>query len=391
MKLKHLLALFLIIAGMGFFTCGFCAQPKEKAKLTKIEKTAKKYNEKRLKIKAQIENTDKLLQDADSAILVNNAEIQTSQSVIDSRNNNLKKLENAMKNLGTKALTEDEAKLLKEITNSGLDEENAKECEAFLKNTTQKLTPAGKAMFTEAADLYALESETQINTLNAYITELQEDIFAKREARKKLSIQKDELQKELLASEEKCDEIAQQIAEEKEETQKSAPKNENETPKIAMTIIVPPNAFKFVKYEPDVQMFDIQLRNARIFIPQPASEKQNLAENTVDIALADDYTLILLEEKPVVWLEEVIIAPAEKSVDKNDAKTAQENQIPAENPSTAVIYSFERLCGSNLPSKIHNPAMTEDISELKKYKELNLNTYFTFSPEEIICPGKNCK
>ena len=29
--------------------------------------------------------------------------------------------------------------------------------------------------------------------------------------------------------------------------------------------------------------------------------------------------------------------------------------------------------------------------ELKKYKELNLNTYFTFSPEEIICPNKNCK
>ena len=131
-------------------------------------------------------------------------------------------------------------------------------------------------------------------------------------------------------------------------------------------------------------MFELQLRNSSVFLPAPPAVQPKNEENVVQVVLNDDYSLELLEEKPIVWLEDVV-QPEPKT-----PASAQKpsNELPAVNPSTAIVYSFEKICGLNPPSKIHNPAMTEELSGIKKYKELNLNTYFTFSPEEIICPEK---
>lgn len=387
MKSKNLLALLLIFIGLGFFSCAQSFQFPKKPKLTRTEKIAKKYNENRIKLKTQIENTDKQMQEADSAILVNSAEIQNSRSIISARSKNLKKLDGAVKNFGIKTLSNEEEQLFAEIFSSTLSDEYAEVLNNCMKNPAEKLTDEQKAMFEEALSLYKLESETQINTLNAYITQLQEEIFVKREERKKLAMQKDELSARLIETEEQCDEIERKIALEKEEAAANKAENPEKAepaPKVTVAVIVPPNAFKFVKFEPDINMFELQLRNSSVFLPAPPAVQPKNEENVVQVVLNDDYSLELLEEKPIVWLEEVV-QPEPKT-----PASAQKpsNELPAVNPSTAIVYSFEKICGLNPPSKIHNPAMTEELSGIKKYKELNLNTYFTFSPEEIICPEK---
>ena len=385
-KSKHFLALLLIIIGLGFFSCGFCASEKKRVKLTKTEKIAKKINENRIKLKNQIENIDKLMLEADSVILVNNAEIQTSNLMIDVRTQNLKHMEIAVKKLESNELDESEKNLLSEILIPELSPENAQKCAVYLKNPAQNSTSEEKTMIDDAAVLYKLESETEINTLNAYVTKLQEQIIVKREERKKLAMQKDELQQQLALAEEQCEEFERRAAMEKAEKAKivkTDTNNNEEPPKITMTVIVPPNAFKFVKFEPDTDMFDTMLRNIRLFVPVNTPAEQN-STKIVEVALDDDYTFMLLEEKPPVWLEEVKVPTAgQEKPQKASSKSAQ---LPRENPSTAVKYCFEQFCPVNLPQKISNPAMTDDISELKRYKVLNINTYFTFTPEEIICP-----
>lgn len=385
MKSKNFLALLLIFIGLGFFSCAQCFQFQKKPKLTRTEKIAKKYNENRIKLKTQIENTDKQMQEADSAILVNSAEIQNSQAIISARSKNLKKLDNAVKNFGIKALSDEEEQLFSEIFSSALSAENAEALGRCMKNPAGKLTEAQKNMLEEALSLYKLESETQINTLNAYITQLHEEIFVKREERKKLAMQKDELSDGLIEAEERCDEIGRKIAAEKEAAAANKAKSPEKTepaPKVTVAVIVPPNAFKFVKFEPDIKMFELQLRNSSIFLPaEPAIQPQK-EENVVQVALNDDYSLVLLEEKPVVWLEEAARVEPEAPAPAQRPS----NELSAVNASTAIVYWFEKICALNPPSKIHNPAMTDELSEIKKYKELNLNTYFTFSPEEIICP-----
>lgn len=387
MKSKNFLALLLIFIGLGFFSCAHCFQLQKKPKLTRTEKIAKKYNENRIKLKTQIENTDKQMQEADSAILVNSAEIQNSQSIISTRSKNLKKLDNAVKNFGIKTLSDEEEQLFAEIFSSALSAENAEVLGSCMKNPAGKLTEEQKTMLEEALSLYKLESETQINTLNAYITQLQEEIFVKREERKKLAMQKDELAAKLLEIEEQCDEIGRKIAAEKEEAavnKAGIAENPETPPKVTVAVIVPPNAFKFVKFEPDIKMFELQLRNSSIFLPAAPAIQPEKEENVVQVALNDDYSLELLDEKPVVWRKEDIQPENEPSA----APQKPSNELSAVNASTAIVYCFEKICGLNPPSKIHNSAMTEALSEIKKYKVLNLNTYFTFSPEEIICPEK---
>lgn len=376
MRLKKLLTLFLILIGLASCEAGFCAKKEPKIKLTKNEKIEKKYNDSRLKIKESIEKNAIRINDADSSIMLNNEEINISKSFIDERNIKLQKIDSAMKNLGHKELSEEEQKLLADILLMSFSQEDTDIFTKYFKDPSLKITPEHKAMFDDAMGLYKLESETQIYTLNAYITKLEEQNILTREDRKKLAAQSDELQGQLSVIDEQCEEIAVRIALEKDSVKTKADKNikAEAQPEVIVTVIVPQNAFKFVKFEPDLKMFDIQLRNASIFVPKTTVAASASNPEIINAALDDDYSFVLLDEKPVVWTE--YVEPGTKETAKSDET----------NPSTAVEHCFEQICKFKSPLKIHNPAITDDISELKKYKELNLNTYFTFTPEEIICP-----
>lgn len=53
-------------------------------------------------------------------------------------------------------------------------------------------------------------------------------------------------------------------------------------------------------------MFELQLRNSSVFLPAPPAVQPKNEENVAQVVLNDDYSLELLEEKPIVWLEEVV-------------------------------------------------------------------------------------